>query len=221
MVEDMVESDADAAPAAATPAPSPLARSPHAAVDEPADGLELPEVQWWKQKAPKYGKYLPHQRLNVDQVPLPFIVDMDYTLEEKGAKRVAINQLGPSLSKRQCTAQVCFRPEPPPPPPPDASPEVKRKYKDNLMEQPPPCLIFRGTGQKISQRELDAYPPELLVLWQPKAWVDRPVAVDWVKRGLNPLIDADIAEGVTDESSRYLMIADNLDAQDAMRNPAY
>ena len=50
-------------------------------------------------------------------MPLPFIVDMDYTLEEKGAKRVAINQLGPSLSKRQCTAQVAFRPEPPPPPP--------------------------------------------------------------------------------------------------------
>ena len=25
----------------------------------------------------KYGKYLPHQRANVDQVPLPFVNDMD------------------------------------------------------------------------------------------------------------------------------------------------
>eukprot|EP00966_Prymnesium_polylepis_P040763 946036-Prymnesium_polylepis.1 len=146
---------------------------------------------------------------------------MDYTLEEKGAKRVAINQLGPSLSKRQCTGQVCFREGPPPPPPPDASSEVKRKYKENLMEQPPPCLIFRGTGKLTAslQRELDAYPPELIVLWQPKAWVDRPVAVELARKAYKPLIDADIAAGVTDASSRYLMIQDNLDAQDATRNP--
>ena len=38
-----------------------------------------------------------------------------------------------------------------------------------LMEQPPPCLVMRGTGARISQEELDAYPPELVVLWQPCA----------------------------------------------------
>eukprot|EP00966_Prymnesium_polylepis_P043571 1010337-Prymnesium_polylepis.1 len=89
------------------------------------------------------------------------------------------------------------------------------------MEQPPPCLLFRGTGQKISQRELDAYPPELIVLWQQKAWVDRPTANDWVEQGFKPVIEADIAAGVADETSRYLLIEDNLDAQDATRNPAY
>ena len=79
---------------------------------------------------------------------------MDYTYETKGAQRVAINQLGPALSKRQCTAQVCFRPEPPAPPPPaSASDEVKRRYRENLLEQPPPCIIFRGTGKGISQYE--------------------------------------------------------------------
>ena len=56
----------------------------------------------------KYGKYLPHQRFNVDQVPLPFINGMDETYEEVGAKRVAVNQNGPALSKRQETGQVCF-----------------------------------------------------------------------------------------------------------------
>ena len=30
----------------------------------------------------KYGKYLPHQRFNVDQVPLPFINGMDEVLLE-------------------------------------------------------------------------------------------------------------------------------------------
>ena len=46
----------------------------------------------------KYGKYLPHQRFNVDQVPLPFINGMDDTYEEVGAKRVAINQNGLALA---------------------------------------------------------------------------------------------------------------------------
>ena len=36
----------------------------------------------------KYGKYLPHQRANVDQVPLPFVNDMDSTYDMVGAKRV-------------------------------------------------------------------------------------------------------------------------------------
>lgn len=182
------------------------------------DGDHLP---WWKRGRGKWGKYLPWQRFNVDQVPLPFICDMDYTLEMKGAKRVAINQLSAALSKRQCTAQICFRGEIPPPPPPSESAEVKAAYRKHLMEQPPPCLIMRGTGTKISQSEHDAYPPELLVLWQPKAWADRPTSVDWVKKGFSQVIEADKAAGVADESTRYLMIADNLDSQDASRNPPY
>ena len=45
----------------------------------------------------KYGKYVPHQRANVDQVPLPFVNDMETTYEEVGAKRVCINQQGPGV----------------------------------------------------------------------------------------------------------------------------
>jgi len=37
----------------------------------------------------KYGKYLPHQRANVDQVPLPFVNDMDSTYDMRGARRVS------------------------------------------------------------------------------------------------------------------------------------
>ena len=64
---------------------------------------------------------------------------MDYTYEEKGAKRVAINQLGPALSKRQCTAEVIFRPEPPPPPPLDAPPEVRKKWPPELRDMLTAC----------------------------------------------------------------------------------
>ena len=34
-------------------------------------------------KRRKWGRFLPHQRANVDQVPLPFANDMEDTLEEK------------------------------------------------------------------------------------------------------------------------------------------
>ena len=120
---------------------------------------------------------MPHQRANVDQVPLPFVNDCEDTLEEKGADRVTINQNGPALGKRQATGQVCFRPEVP------ELPEGGDKvaYEKHLMEQPPPCLIFRGTGGRITQAEKNAYPDVLVVLWQPKAWVDRPTAMAWVE----------------------------------------
>ena len=134
----------------------------------------------------KYGKYLPHQRANVDQVPLPFVNDMETTYEQVGAKRVCINQQGPTLGKRQATGQVCFRPALPPAP---EDSEALAKYKQHLMEQPAPCIIFRGTGQRISQAEKDAYPPGLVVLWQPKAWVDRPTAEAWAKQVWKPFIE--------------------------------
>ena len=138
---------------------------------------------------------------------MPFVYEMDYTYETKGAKRVAINQLGRALSKRQCTAQVCFRPEPPPPPPASASDEVKRRYRENLLEQPPPCIIFLGTGKGISQYERDAYPRELMVLWQPKAWCDRPIALEWAKLVFKKVIDADSAAGVCESEDSYVLPA--------------
>ena len=55
--------------------------------------------------ASKYGKYLPHQRFNVDQVPLPFVNGMDETYEEVGAKRVAINQNGATMNTMSLVSQ--------------------------------------------------------------------------------------------------------------------
>jgi hypothetical protein len=163
--------------------------------------------------AQKWGKYPPMFRLNVDQVPMPFINDMDYTYEQKGATRVAINQLGPALSKRQCMAQVCFRPVAPDPPPATAPEDARAMFHQHVAPQPAPCIVFRGTGKQISQAEKDAYPSELVVLWQPKAWVDRLVARDWVSKIIKPLVEADRKAGVANENSRYLLIQDNLDAQ--------
>ena len=138
---------------------------------------------------------------------------MDKTYEEKGAKRVAINQSGPSLSKRQATGQLCFRGVKPPKPTELAA---REKYK-NVQLQPAPCILFRGQGN-ISQEERDAYPSGLVVLFQKCAWVDRPVALDWVDKVMKPFIEAERAAGVADQSARYLLFEDNLDAQ---KTPEY
>ena len=165
----------------------------------------------------KYGRYLPWQRMNVDQVPLPFVNDMDSTYSERGGKiRVTVNQLGPSLSKRQATGQLCFRPVVPP-----ASyctnSDAERLHKKYLQEQPAPCIIFRGKG-KIREEERQAYPEGLVVLWQDKAWVDRPTAREWAEKVVKPFIQAERDAGVASSSDRYLLFQDNLDAQ---KQPEY
>ena len=138
----------------------------------------------------KYGRYLPWCRLNVDQVPLPFVNDMETTYEEHGVSRVTINQGGPSLGKRQATGQLCFRPMVPPPAG-CTNAEARALYNQYLQEQPAPCIIFRGQGINITDFERDAYPEGLVVLWQQKAWVDRPLAKEWVEDVIQPFIEAE------------------------------
>ena len=159
----------------------------------------------------KYGRYPPWCRLNVDQVPLPFVNDMETTYEERGAKRVTINQLGPSLGKRQATGQLCFRPMVPPPTGCTSS-EARALYDEHLQAQPAPCIIFRGQGN-ITELEREAYPEGLVVLWQPKAWVDRPVAKEWVEDVIDPFIQSERKAGVASDTTRYLLFQDNLDSQ--------
>ena len=159
----------------------------------------------------KYGRYPPWCRLNVDQVPLPFVNDMEVTYEEKGVKRVTINQLGPSLGKRQATGQLCFRPMPPPPTGCTTT-EARALYDRHLQAQPAPCIIFRGQGN-ITDLERQAYPSGLVVLWQPKAWVDRPVAKEWVEDVIGPFIESERKAGVAASNTRYLLFQDNLDSQ--------
>ena len=97
----------------------------------------------------------------MDQVPLPFVNDMDKTYEEQGAKRVSINQLGPSLSKRQATGQLAFRPAVPPPEGCSDS-KARELYDKYLQEQPAPhaySSVARVTSKLMSLL------PTLKALW--------------------------------------------------------
>ena len=73
-----------------------------------------------------YGRWSPKNRLNVDQMPLPLVVDQDKTYEIAGSNQVWISQPGSGLDKRQATLQLCIRAE--------GQQTVK------------PAIIFRGKG---------------------------------------------------------------------------
>ncbi|KAK3248556.1 hypothetical protein CYMTET_41984, partial [Cymbomonas tetramitiformis] len=140
------------------------------------------------------GRFLFKHRLNVDQVPLPFVVgDYDHTYEDKGAKDVWVRQPGSGLEKRQATLQICIR----------AGLDAEGKN----LPQPPIAIWFRGTGKRISEAEKAAYHPDVHVYWQKCAWVDRATSLEWQNGTLIPWLN----EHIPNEES--VVFADNLDAQ--------
>jgi len=112
----------------------------------------------------KWGRFIPRQRLNVDQSPLPFAVTTKRTYKhmEKGGQ-----QHNP---KRQCTFRICFRP---------------------TGDQPKLGIIFRGTGKWISEDEKKAYQPDIDVYFQENAWADTKVSVEWVEKTLTEAVRGD------------------------------
>ena len=130
-----------------------------------------------------WGRWLPEARYNVDQVPLPFIVDQDTTYETTGSTSVWIAQPSSGLDKRQCTLQLCIRPS---------------------DQQPvPPAVIFRGKG-KIKEEELKLHDPRVHVFWQKNGWMDKEVALQWVEKTFSPSID---------KSQENVLFLDNLSCQ--------
>ena len=100
------------------------------------------------QKTSKYGRWLPEQRYNVDQVPLPFVIGQEKTYEVSGSKQVWISQPSSGLDKRQATLQLCIRAS--------GTQTVK------------PAVIFRGKGN-ITFDEHSKYDENVYVYFQPSA----------------------------------------------------
>ena len=123
---------------------------------------------------PVYGGFMPEQRLNVDQSPLPFVIDTKTTYEhveprskENRHKKVWVSQPGSGLGKRQCTLQICFRPE---------------------GEQPKIGIIFRSMGKRISEAEKLPWHPDVDVFFQLNAWADTKFCLEWVEKTLKSVV---------------------------------
>ena len=136
----------------------------------------------------KWGHYLPEERVNVDQSPLPFVLDVKKTYEyvEPGSKHhnTWISQPGSGLDKRQCSLQVMFRPE---------------------GKQPALSVIFRGKGLRISQEEKEAWHPDVQVFFQTNAWMDHKVNMEWTEKVLFKFIEEE-------NLKKFVLFCDNLEA---------
>lgn len=81
-----------------------------------------------------WGRFLPRQRYNMDQIPVAFSSAKKTTYEQVGAQNVQICQGGEGDSKRSATWHLCFHPDP-------------------TQPQPKLLIIFRGQGARVSTPE--------------------------------------------------------------------
>lgn len=132
----------------------------------------------------KYGRWLPQNRYNVDQVPLPFIVDQNKTYDTTGNKQVWVSQPSTGLDKRQATLQLCIRAE----------------GEQNVK----PAIVFRGKGN-ISNAEKAQYDKGVDVYFQRCAWMDTDLNMQWVLGTLIP--------GVGNSTNEKVLFADNVGFQ--------
>ena len=133
---------------------------------------------------PKYGRWTPKNRYNVDQVPLPFVNERGTTYDTLGAKQVWVSQPSSGLDKRQATLQLCIRA--------DGEQNVK------------PALIFRGKGH-VATAEKGKYDKRVDVYFQQIAWMDKEINMHWVQGTLIP--------GIGKGSDEKVLFADNVGFQ--------
>ena len=85
--------------------------------------------------------------------------------------------------KRQCSLNVCVRPE---------------------SEQPRIVVIFRGQGKRISQVEKHACDKDVDVYFQKCPWADETFCIDHIEKTLKPIVE---------KESRLVLFCDNLTGQ--------
>lgn len=136
---------------------------------------------------------LPHHHR---QSPCGFDLGGTRTLDWVGADRVQVHTGRDTDNKRIATLQIwCFC-----------------LSKDKWMLQPRICIIFPGLGGPHYDKEREQYDKRVVVMFQKKAWLDRPTARAYV-RLMAPDIDR-LRVGVGAKPDELGMaFHDNLDAQ--------
>ena len=97
---------------------------------------------------------------NMDQTPSPFDLNSGKTYADKGSKTVWCRLVGGSgLDKRQATVQLII-------------------FGDG-MPRTKPLVIFRGTGQHITQAEKPDYDHRVTVKFHPNVGCDETMFLFW------------------------------------------
>ena len=143
-----------------------LRRKTHVAQKLLADNImRLKEFHQYLNHVCRVGKYDLRHLANMDQAPMPFILDDGTTYEHQGSKDVCCKSSAPGLEKRQSTAQITLFT--------DGIPCVK------------PLLIFKGKGLRISAEEKKVWDSRVTVFFQENAWCDEQTMVNWIRSEWN------------------------------------
>jgi hypothetical protein len=121
------------------------------------------ELRWYS----SHGWYHEDDRYNTDETPLPFCKQRRITSTWCAPDDVhpTVQAASSGLQKGQATIKITIGKE--------------------ANSSPPPLLIFRGKGQ-ISNAEKAAYPTNVFITYQAKAWYDRKVAQFYVQNVWGP-----------------------------------
>lgn len=121
---------------------------------------------------------------NMDQTPLPFVLDDGTTYDKKGSKEVWAVSGSSDLEKRQCTVQLTI-------------------FGDGVSRVRP-TIIFRGKGKRINAEERKKWDRRVKVYFQPNAWCDENVMKEWTSDEWGNLFSNPPTAG----SSGKILIAD-------------
>ena len=105
------------------------------------------------------GVYQLKDLANMDQTPLPFVLDDGKTYDKTGVDEVWCASGASGLDKRQCTVQLTI-------------------FADGgtLM----PLIIFGGQGMRINAAEKKAWHKRVKVMFQTNAWCDEAIMKKWI-----------------------------------------
>ena len=96
----------------------------------------------------------------MDQTPLPFVLDVGKTYDQKGVKDVWAQSGQSCLDKRQAIVQLTV-------------------FADGI-DRARPTVIFRGKGLWIRAKEKQSYDRQVKVMYQEKAWCDQEIMKEWI-----------------------------------------
>ena len=130
-----------------------LRRKPHAAQTDPKQ--LAPAIAKFHSKllrVRRRGVYQTKDIANMDQTPLPFVLDDGKTYADKGSSEVWCVSGSSGLDKRQCSVQLTI-------------------FADGVPRGRP-LVIFCGKGLRIARKEQEAWDRRMQVAFQPNARCD-------------------------------------------------
>ena len=101
------------------------------------------------------GNFKASDLVNMDQTPLPCVLDDGKTYDKKGVKEVWAQSRQSGLDNRQATVQLTV-------------------FADGV-DRVRPTVIFQGKGLQISDKEKQSYDRRVKVMYQEKAWCDQEI----------------------------------------------